>query len=160
MFDLKVWQTPQPAFSSPVWFSHSLKKSALITNKSQKLLTVTHLLPMPLHAACCLPLFCEPHPRSLTEVFSLCTQSAVSVSSCFPLSPSLSLRERHSYPPFNDTFCACRAIAFSSVGTRCYLNGIKQMRWAEHQLTGHWSGCVISPFRCLLLYQRDWSFVH
>lgn len=58
---------------------------------------------------------------------------------------SASLREWRLYQLFNDTFCACKATAFSSVETPWYLNGIKQMWWVEYRLNGRWSGSVISP---------------
>lgn len=111
----------------------ALEISALITNKSQKLLTVSHLLQISFHAA-----FVYLHPKSSTEeVLSLCKQSAV----CVFLSPSLC--EWHLYCPVNDAFFGpIEQLHFHQ--TFWYLNGIKQMRWVEHRLNGHWSGSVIS----------------
>lgn len=45
---------------------------------------------------------------------------------------------KSSFLPF---FFALKATAFLSVKTLRYLNGVKQMWWAEHQFTGHWSLC-------------------
>lgn len=113
--------------------------------------------------ACSVFLFVDPNPRSLTEerVFSLCTQCAVSVSSCFPLSLSTWMALGLFF--FSDTFCACRDTACSSdtVTDPWHLNGIRQM-WSEHQFTGHWSGSVISPSTSHAVCDciTDWRFVH
>lgn len=118
-----------------------VKIPALIANKSQKLLTISHLLQISFHVLFLSLLNRTPgvwQKKSSPSARSLLCQSPLVF-----LSPSL--REWNLYCLFNDTFCACRATAFSSVDTPWYLNGIKQMWWVEHRLNGQRSGYVISP---------------
>lgn len=61
------------------------------------------------------------------------------------------------YPVFNDTFCACGEIPFSSAGALWFLNGTKPMWGAGHWLNGRWSVSVIIPPPSMLSVTRSYT---
>lgn len=135
MFDLKVWHTSQPVFSFPVWNSCGFGDFSLdhkqIPKAFNRLTLVADFFPCSL----CLPAPQEFDRRSPLPLHAVCCVSLLFFS--LPLY-------------VNGIYIVLLMMLFGHIEqlhfhqTFWYLNGIKQMRWVEHRLNGHWSGSVIS----------------